>query len=114
MILIRGAVSDALFERVYNYDKQFRLRIAQNSIRSWSQIDGNLWFRFIAKGALSGQLSQQPLIEHGFGYDLNLRKGCIRMNCRYKHVCLKCNGMHPSVLCNTFKNSHVNRSVRAV
>ena len=32
------------------------------------------------------------------------------MNCRYKHV-LKCNGMHPSVLCNTFKNSHVNRSV---
>jgi hypothetical protein len=27
MILIRGAVSDALFERVYNYDKQFRLRI---------------------------------------------------------------------------------------
>jgi hypothetical protein len=36
------------------------------------------------------------------------------MNCRYKHVCLKCNGMHPSVLCNTFKNSHVNRSARAV
>jgi hypothetical protein len=27
MILIRGAVSDALFERVYNYDKQFRLRM---------------------------------------------------------------------------------------
>lgn len=114
MILIRGAVSDALFERVYNYDKQFRLRIAQNPIRSWSQIDGNLWFRFIAKGALGGQLSQQPQIEHGFCYDFNFRKGCFRMNCRYKHVCLKCNGMHPSVLCNTFKNSHVNRSVRAV
>jgi hypothetical protein len=31
-----------------------------------------------------------------------------------KHACLKCNGIHPSVLCNTFKNSHVNRSVRAV
>ena len=57
MILIRGAVSDALFERVYNYDKQFRLRIAQNPIGSWSQIDGNLWFRFIARGALGGQLS---------------------------------------------------------
>jgi hypothetical protein len=62
MILIRGAVSDALVERVYDYDKQFRLRIAQNSIRSWSQIDGNLWFRFIARGALGGQLSQQPQI----------------------------------------------------
>jgi hypothetical protein len=58
MTLIRGVVSDALFERVYNYDKQFRLRIAQNPTRSWSQIDGNLWFRFIAKGALGGQLSQ--------------------------------------------------------
>ena len=114
MILIRGAVSDALFERVYNYDKQFRLRIAQNPIRSWSQIDDNLWFRFIAKGALGGQLSQQPQIEYGFCYDFNFRKGCFRMNCRYKHVCLKCIGMHPSVLCNTFKNSHVNRSVRAV
>ena len=42
MILIRGAVSDPLFERVYNYDKQFRLGIVQNPIRSWSQMDGNL------------------------------------------------------------------------
>ena len=28
--LIRGAVSDATFDRVYNYDTQFRLRIEQN------------------------------------------------------------------------------------
>ena len=56
------------------YDKQVRLRIAQNPIRSWSQIDGNLWFRFIARGALGGQLSQQPQIEYGFCYDFNFRK----------------------------------------
>jgi hypothetical protein len=68
------------FKLLFNYDKQFRLRIAQHPIRSWSQIDGNLWFRFIAKGPLSGQLSQQPLIENGFCYDFNLRKGCFRMN----------------------------------
>jgi hypothetical protein len=49
-------------------------------------IDGNLWFRFIAKGALGGQLSQQPQIEYGFCYDFNFRKGCFRMNCRYRHV----------------------------
>jgi hypothetical protein len=66
MILIRGAVSHALFERVYNYDKQFRLRIAHNPIRSWSHIDGYFWFHFIAKGALGSQLSQQPQIEHVF------------------------------------------------
>ena len=36
MILIRAAIPDALFERIYNYDKQFRLIIAQNPTRSWS------------------------------------------------------------------------------
>jgi hypothetical protein len=37
----------------------------------WSQIDVNLWFRFIARGALGGQLSQQPQIEYGFRYDFD-------------------------------------------
>jgi inosine/xanthosine triphosphate pyrophosphatase family protein len=32
------------------------------------------WFRFIARGALGGQLSQQPQIEYGFCYDFNLEK----------------------------------------
>jgi hypothetical protein len=45
---------------------------------------------------------------------LNRLPFCTALTDRYKHVCLKCNGMHPSILCNTFKNSHVNRSVRAV
>lgn len=48
--------SDAPFARIYQYNQQFRLRVAQNPSKSWSQIDGNLWFRFIAKVALGGQL----------------------------------------------------------
>ena len=39
--IIRGAVVDAPFHRVYQYDQQFRLRIAYNQTRTWSQIDGN-------------------------------------------------------------------------
>ena len=35
MSIIRGAVVDALFYRVYQYDQQFQTR-------TWSQIDGNL------------------------------------------------------------------------
>ena len=35
MSKIRGAVVDALFYRVYQYDQQFQTR-------TWSQIDGNL------------------------------------------------------------------------
>ena len=56
MALITSVESDAPFVRIYQYDQQFRLRVAQNPSKSWSQIDGNLWFRFIAKGALGGQL----------------------------------------------------------
>lgn len=56
MALIRSVESDAPFVRLYQYDQQFRLKVSQNPSKSWSQIDGNLWFRFITKGALWGQL----------------------------------------------------------
>jgi len=57
MSIIRGAVVDAPFYRVFQYDQQFQLRIAYNQTRTWSQIDGNLWLQFIAKGALGNQNS---------------------------------------------------------
>jgi len=50
MSIIRRAVVDAPLFRVYQYDQQFRLRIAYNQTRTWSQIDGNLWLQYIGKG----------------------------------------------------------------
>ena len=44
-------MADATFDRVYMYDQQFRLRKSLNPTRPWSQVDGVLWLRFIAKGA---------------------------------------------------------------
>ena len=41
MSIIRGAVVDAHFNRVYQYDQQFRLRIAYNQTRTTSQIDSH-------------------------------------------------------------------------
>ena len=41
MSIIRGAVVDPPFNRVYQYNQQFRLRIAESQTRTWSQIDGN-------------------------------------------------------------------------
>jgi hypothetical protein len=41
-----------LFKHVYQCDQQFRLRIAYNQTRTMSQIDGNLWLQFIARGTL--------------------------------------------------------------
>lgn len=111
MSLIRSLASDAPFVRIYQYDQQFRLRVAQNPSKSWSQIDGNLWFRFIAKGALGGQLVTSNQFQtlqsqqlQRCCYDFNFKKGCSRVNCTYRHVCLKCFGFHPSVLCTSNKN----------
>jgi hypothetical protein len=50
MAIIRGAISDATFDRVYMYDQQCRLRMSLNQTNSRSQIDGTLWLRFIIKG----------------------------------------------------------------
>ena len=41
MSIIMGAVVDPPFNRVYQYNQQFRLRIADIQTRTWSQIDGN-------------------------------------------------------------------------
>ena len=43
MVTIRGATLDATFDRVYMYDQQFRLRVAQDPARSWSHIDGEIY-----------------------------------------------------------------------
>jgi hypothetical protein len=103
MAIIRCAISDATFDRVYMYDQQFRLRMSLNPTNSWSQIDGTLWLRFIAKGAsglqnstLSNNGSQSPC------YDYNFKKGCFRRNCIYRHNCMKCGAIHPAALCNHF------------
>jgi hypothetical protein len=45
--------------RVYQYYQQFRLRIAESQTRTWSQIDGNWWLQFIAKGPLGNRSWQQ-------------------------------------------------------
>lgn len=42
--------------------------IAQNPTKTWTQIDGNSWFRFIAKGAYGGQSPPSQNLQ-GFGYD---------------------------------------------
>ena len=103
MSIIRGALSDATFDRVYTYDQQFRLRVSLNPTRSWAQIDGVLWLRFVAKGA-SGMPIQNVNInsQQKPCFDFNFKKGCFRFNCIYRHLCIKCNGIHPAVLCSQF------------
>ena len=76
MSIIRGAVVGAPFYRVYQYEQQFRLPIAYNQTRTWSQIDGNLWLQFIAKWALgngSSTAAQFPVSSQKPCYDFNFK-----------------------------------------
>jgi hypothetical protein len=49
MAIIRGAISDAMFDRVYMYDQQFRLRMSLNPTNSWSQIDGTFGYDLLLR-----------------------------------------------------------------
>ena len=71
MCIIRGAVAGTPFERIYQYDRQFRLRVAQNHTKSWAQIDGFLWLQLIAKGAqgVSNAVVHDNLTKPCFDYN---------------------------------------------
>ena len=106
MSIIRGAVVDAHFNRVYQCDQQFLLRIAYNQTRTMSQIVGNVWLQFIARGTLdngSSTAAQFPVSSQKPCYDLNLKKGCFKTNCLLKHYCMKCWSMHLSAMCYKFR-----------
>ncbi len=48
--VIRDASDECPIVQWVQYDQQLRLRVSRNPTRSWSNIDAELWPRFIAKG----------------------------------------------------------------
>ena len=99
MSIIRDAVADIPFERIYQYDRQFRLRVAQNHAKTWAQIDGFVWLQFIAKG-VSNAVVHDNLAKPCFNY--NFKGVCYRFNCIYNHNCMKCLLVHPAIICLRF------------
>ncbi|VDI42630.1 Hypothetical predicted protein [Mytilus galloprovincialis] len=103
MSIIRDAISDAPFDRVYQYDRQFRLRVSLNHSKSWSEIDGFLWLKFIAKGS---QGTPNPVVYQANlqkpCYDFNFKGFCQKSQCFYRHNCMKCSLQHPALSCVRF------------
>ncbi|VDI19555.1 Hypothetical predicted protein [Mytilus galloprovincialis] len=103
MSIIRDAISDAPFDRVYQYDRQFRLRLSLNHSKSWSEIDGFLWLKFIAKGS---QGTPNPVVYQANlqkpCYDFNFKGFCQKYPCFYRHNCMKCSLQHPALSCVRF------------
>lgn len=82
------------------YDQQFRLRLSRNPNRAWNSIDGELWLRFIATSVgRSTSIPPQRTTTQFNCYDYNYKGSCSKLNCAYKHACLKCQLQHPSIYC---------------
>ena len=108
MSIIRGALADATLDRVYMYNQQFRLRKSLNPSRPWSQVDGVLWLRFVAKGASGIQnVNSYNNPQQRKCYDFNFKRGCFRNNYAYLHSCLKCGGMYLASSCFQFTKNTV-------
>ena len=93
-----------------SYDEQFRLRIAHNPSRNWGILDNELWLLYMTANSNKSSSTQ-----HHKCFDYNLKANCYKPHCPYIHRCLKCNGTHPSMLCNSANPppSHANNSFRA-
>ena len=81
------------------YDQQFRLRLAADPARSFAKIDYELWLLFMAAPNSNTTMPQQASKNLGKKcFDFNFRY-CSKLNCTFRHACLKCNNDHPSRLC---------------
>ncbi|CAC5390764.1 unnamed protein product [Mytilus coruscus] len=104
MSIIRG--SHVCCEKICRYNQQFRLRMAKNPTRSWSSIDGILWYTVIANGEPECNTIQQTSVGNRLCYDYNSKEVCYRQNCFCIHSCLKCGFAHYFVFCPQQVNSN--------
>ena len=100
MSTIREAAKDTSKEQWYIYDQQFRLRVSRDHTKNWSEIDGQLWLRFIAT---KPQILTSP--NRKICFDYNFKGSCYRRNCIYMHNCIKCQELHSALNCNRFVNT---------
>jgi len=97
--ILRNAAAEFPASKWLLYDQQFRLRISRNPSRSWANIDGELWLRFIASAATNSVFSFKNNSRYAC-YDYNYKGICTKAVCSYRHICLKCQLQHPSIHCN--------------
>lgn len=84
------------------YDVQFRLKKSIDSSLSWGSVDAELWLFYM-----------QPVVQNNIPtptkqfkcYSYNFQGVCEKQNCRFLHICVKCNGSHPSLNCRYSQNN---------
>ena len=106
MYIIRNIAEESPSSRWSIYDLQFRLRVSRNPIN-----DGELWLRFITTFVNSTiKYTQRTSTFHC--YDYNYKGSCNRLNCQYKHTCIKCSLQHPSIHCVSYLARGIQKTTR--
>ena len=93
MYIIRNIAEESPSSRWSIYDLQFRLRVSRNPIN-----DGELWLRFITT-LVNSTINYTQRTSKCHCYDYNYKGSCNRLNCQYKHTCIKRSLQHPSIHC---------------
>lgn len=82
------------------YDEQYRLRKNTNPESSWAQIDYELWLLYMNDRFPGSQSRYQGIGNpRSSGKCFNNKGSCFRHPCTYLHLCMKCSGDHPSIMC---------------
>jgi hypothetical protein len=98
MYIIRNIAEESPSSRWLLYELQFRLRVSRNPTKSWASIDGELWLSFITT-LVNSTINYTQRTSKCYCYDYNYKGSCNRLNCQYKHTCIKCSLQHPSIHC---------------
>ena len=70
----------------------------QVKVCSWASIDGECWLRFITT-LVNSTINYTQRTSKCHCYDYNYKGSCNRLNCQYKHTCIKRSLQHPSIHC---------------
>ena len=112
-----------------SYDEQFRLRQEQNPLRSWAELDVELWVTVAAASSLAivnnsltstgtggrtGLFPGQSMARSGqICFSYNSEKGCHWQGCRFTHKCRRCGIFgHAAFACNIRQRSGVGGRTR--
>ena len=82
------------------YDEQFRLRMSINPSQNWGVVDSELWLLY-----MTPTLGKSSPVQHKC-YEYNNKGNCNKIQCSYAHRCLKCNNLHPAIMCTATNNAY--------
>ena len=80
-------------------DQQYRLRKAQNPTSSWAAVDCELWLLYVHSMQSRAPSTVVPSTQNLKCFDYNHKGQCFKLQCVYRHTCLRCYSGHSLLVC---------------